>query len=291
MSLSRIACVLLCGGLTPLPGLGQSLELTSFHEWSTPSVVGVSALELDPGGVAFTALSDQGWFLTGRLLREDGAVTGVELDRLLPILGIDGRPSAARRVGDWSDAEGLVVDPAGRIWVSFERWARVETYASPTSPGTALPAHPSFASYRANRQLEALAQHPDGTLYTLSESPQDAGFALYRFDAGAWQITGHIPRSGWYAIVGADFDAKGRLFVLERRHLVGLWWQNRIRLVADVTRPDATQVLWEGALGAYDNLEGIAVWGTGPETRVTVVSDNNSADAEITQFLEFVLRE
>lgn len=284
-----LCAVMLAGGA---PGAADTprLELTSLYEWQTRSVTGVSGLELSADGTQFYALSDQGWYLSGSLTRARGALTAVTLETYVPLLGIDGRPSAARRINDWSDAEGLVLDEAGGFWVSFERWARVERFDSPTQPGTALPAHAGFALYAENRQLEALARHPDGALYTFAESPDDQGFSMYRFDEGAWQVTGHIPASGFYAIVGADFDAAGRLFVLERRHVLGRWWQNRIRMLPDVARPSDLHTLWTGGLGAYGNLEGIAVWSAAP-LRVTVVSDNNGAGDEITQFLDFVLRE
>lgn len=256
------------------------------YTWTSDAVVGLSALEVDEGGAVFHAIGDRGWYLGGQFDRADGAISGVALTDYLPILGIDGWPVSARRVGDLSDAEGLAIAPDDTMWISFERWARVVRYRGPEDGGTLVQPHPTFADYADNRQLEALALHPDGTLYAFAEAPLDAGFAVYRLQDNIWEIAGHVPRRNRYAIVGADFDARGRLYLLERRHILGRWWQSRISGL-DVQTPDIVTTLWTSRMGAFDNLEGIAAWQDGPITRLTVVSDNNGVKPGRTQFLEF----
>lgn len=266
------------------------IELTGTYEWQSASIVGISGLEVEDGGHAFQAIGDRGWYLSGHFERTHNSISGVDLRKYLPILGLDGWPASARRVGDWSDAEGLAIGPNGDMWIAFERWARVIRYTGPQDSGTLLQPHPSFSSYPDNRQLESLALDPAGILYAFAEAPLPEGFAIYKLENGSWAITGHIARRNRYSIVGADFDAQGQLYLLERRLVLGIWWQSRIRRLV-VERPDVVTTLWTSRMGTYGNLEGIAAWQDGPITYLTVVSDNNGEAEEITQFLEFRVNE
>lgn len=269
-----------------LAAQADTLRLIGTFEWPSASVIGLSGLEVSDDGQTFYAISDRGWFLSGTLLRDGDVITGVDLQTYLPILDSNGLPVPARRVGDLSDSEGLAVAPDGTIWVSFERWARVARYATMTSPAGWIEDHPSFADYADNRQLEALALSPDGVPYTFAEKPQAAGFAVYRLDDDGWTIVGHIPRRDRFAIVGADFDADGRLYLLERKLVIGLWWQSRVRRV-DVETLEAPEILWTSDRGDFDNIEGIAVWEDATGPRLTMVSDDNGNSNEPTQFVEF----
>lgn len=264
----------------------QTLEHTHTYTWDSEAVVGLSAIEVEDNGRDFHAIGDRGWYLRGQFNRSDGAIQGVDLIDYLPILGQNGWPVSARRVGDWSDAEGLAIAPDNSMWISFERWTRVIRYSGPEDSGRLIPPHPTFKDYADNRQLESLALHPDGTLYAFAEAPLAEGFAVYRLQDQTWDIAGYIAQGNRYAIVGADFDAQGQLYLLERRHLFGKWWQSRIRSL-DLQALDAVNILWTSRWGAFDNLEGIAVWQDGPTTHLTVVSDNNGMKPGQTQFLEF----
>ncbi|MEC7256511.1 MAG: esterase-like activity of phytase family protein [Pseudomonadota bacterium] len=286
-----LAVMLLAGGAR-----GDSLQPIAQFDWVTDSVTGLSGIEVASDGMAFHMVSDRGWFLTGRFERDAETISGLVLDRIDPILGIDGLPVSARRLGDWSDAEGLAMAPDGTYWISFERWARVAPYA-PGGPdeGAGLPKagwirdHLDFATYADNRQLEALAIAPDGTLYTFAEQPLAGDFAIYRLtDGTTWEVAGHIAPQDRFAIVGADFGPDGQLYLLERKLRLGLWWQNRIRRLS-VDAPDEIETLWTGAPGAYGNLEGLALWMRGDEIRAIAVSDTNGAPHEPTQFVEFRL--
>ena len=98
------------------------------------------------------------------------------------------------------------------------------------------------------------------------------------------------PKAFMFAIVGADFDATGQLYLLERRLFLGLWWQNRIRRIdpQDLSRDE---ILWTGRLGEYNNLEGISIWYDESGLRMTLVSDNNGNKKELTQFVEYRLEQ
>lgn len=286
--LTALCAALVFFGVTVASGQRPpAIEHTHTYTWTSNAIVGLSALEVRDGGRTFHALGDRGWYLSGTFERTGGGISGVELEMILPILGIDGWPVAARRVGDLSDAEGLAIAPDDTMWISFERWTRVVRYSGPEDGGRLIRPHPTFADYPDNRQLEALALHPDGTLYAFAEAARAEGFAIYRLrEGGAWDIAGHIPRRNRYAIVGADFDAEGHLFLLERRHFLGWWWQSRISRL-DITAPETMTTLWTSRMGDYDNLEGIAAWQDGAVTYLTVVSDNNGVKPGRTQFLEF----
>jgi hypothetical protein len=266
----------------------DTLEPVGMIEWPSEAFVGLSGLEVSGDGLKFFAVSDRGWFLSGEFERTKDQISGIELEKFLPILGNDGLPVAARRVGDWSDAEGLAIDSDGTYWISFERWARVSRFDAPELTGHWIKDHPSFFQYDDNRQLEALAIHPDGTLFAFPEQPLKEGFPIYQLDNDIWTIEGQIPKKDSFSVVGADFDEAGKLYLLERKLVLGLWWQNRVRRL-QIHAPYSDEILWTGARGEYNNLEGIAVWRDSAGLRVTMVSDNNGDQREPTQFVEFRL--
>lgn len=257
--------------------------------WDTDVVQGVSGLEVSDDGNTFYAVADRGWYLEGSFAREGDVITDLTLDRLLPILGNNGLPVSARRIADWSDAEGLARAPDGTYWISFERWAHVSRYTDATETGNWIKDHDSFSDYRDNRQLEALAIAPGGAVYTFPERPLSEGFAIYRLDSDQWSIVGHIQKQNGFSIVGADFDRDGALYILERKLIMGLWWRSRIRRL-DVDAPDDIETLWTGGRDEFFNLEGIAVWRDDDGLRLTLVSDNNGNAKEPTQFVEFRLQ-
>lgn len=267
-----------------------SLEAVGSFEIATETIAGVSGLEVSDDGIQFTAVTDRGWWLEGRFQREGGVISSVDIETIQPIIGQDGFPVSARRVGDWSDAEGLAIAPDGTAWVSFERWAHVWRFDRVFDTAKWIKDHPTFGDHAENWQLEAAAIAPDGTVYVFSEKPLLDGFPIYRLGAdGLWTIDGFLPEQDVFAIVGADFAPDGSLYLLERKLVVGLWWQNRIRRV----RLDGSEdvVLWTGERGEYGNLEGIAVWRDDKGLRLTMVSDNNGSNNEPTEFVEFRLTE
>lgn len=268
----------------------EKLTHVGTFEWPSEAVVGVSGLEISDDGATFFAVGDQGWYLSGAFERNGDQITDLTLQKYLPILGNDGLPVAARRTGDWSDAEGLAIAPDGTHWISFERWAHVSRYDAPELTGQWIQDHASFYDYRDNRQLEALAIHPDGAVYTFPERPLSDGFPIYRLNTDSWIIDGYIPERDGFSIVGADFDEDDQLYLLERKLILGFWWQNRVRRL-HLESLNSIEVLWTGGRGEFNNLEGIAVWSDDTGMRITMVSDNNGDQQEATQFVEFRLHE
>jgi hypothetical protein len=275
-----------------LPAAADELQFVGVADWRFEAANGVSGLEMSEDGSRFWAVSDRGWHLSGTVTRNpDGALDKITVTRVTPLLGLDGLPVSARRVGDWSDAEGLAILPDGTAYVAFERWARVARY--PDLRGKAEPTkdHPTFYDYFDNRQLESVAVAQDGAIYAFPESigPGRDGFLVYRLNGDAWDISGKITPLDAFSIVGADYDDQGRLYLLERKLILGLWWQSRIRRFD--TPEGAGEILWTSSPGEFRNLEGIALWRDDQGLRITMVSDNNQNQDEPTSFVEFRLTE
>lgn len=272
------------------PVAAVELTLINRYAWDTQSIVGLSGIEVTDNGNGFLAIGDRGWWLEGRFRRSGDRIEGIEITRLDGITGSDGLPVSARRDIDWSDSEGLALGSDGTAWISFERWARVWQFEQPFSRARNIKDHPTFYDHADNWQLEAVAIDPEGTVYVFSEKPLIEGFPIYRLNAGGlWAIDGFLPERDVFAIVGADFDRDGTLYLLERKLVVGLWWQSRIRRV----KLDGTldENIWTSERGEHDNLEGISVWRDAQGLRLTLVSDNNGSEKTPTEFVEFRLTE
>jgi hypothetical protein len=269
----------------------DTMTFLGASDWVVDTANGVSGLELSDDGLFFEAVSDRGWSLSGQIPREDGRIKRVIVSRVTPLLGHDGMPVTARRLGDWSDAEGLAILPDGTRYVAFERWAHVYRYDSPDGQAVHIRDHPEFALYRENRQLEAIAADSVGTIYAFAETPAPgtSQFPVFRLDGTDWTIAGQIQQMDGFAIVGADFDERDRLYLLERKLVLGLWWQSRIRRFD--TPDGAGEILWTSRRGEHTNLEGIALWHDDQGLRITMVSDNNQDPDEPTQFVEYRLTE
>ena len=276
--------------LVPVPGWSDTLELIGRFAWETESVIGISGIEITEAGNGFLSVSDRGWWLEGRFQRDGDRIVGVQITRLDSITGQDGLPVPARRVGDLSAAEGLALAPDGTAWVSFERWAHVWWFKEPFARANWVKDHPTFYDHADNWQLEAMAIHPNGTVYAFSEKPLIEGFPIYRLsDLKRWTIESYLPERDVFAIVGADFDEDGTLYLLERKLVVGLWWQSRIRRVRLGGTLD--EAIWTSERGAFGNLEGLSVWRDAKGLRLTLVSDNNGSETKPTEFVEFRLTE
>ena len=274
--------------LVPAVAPAETLTLIGRYAWDTNSIVGLSGIEVTEDGTGFIAVGDRGWWLSGSFERDGDTISGVKIRRLEGIIGQDGLPVSARRVGDWSDAEGLAIAPDQTTFVAFERWAHVWRFNRPFTRAHWIKDHPTFYDHADNWQLEAAAIDPDGQLYVFSEKPLIEGFPIYRLsETGLFVIDGYLPERDVFAIVGADFAEDGTLYLLERKLVVGLWWQSRIRRV----RLDGSldEAIWTSERGDFDNLEGLSVWNDGRGLRLTMVSDNNGSEKTPTEFVEFRL--
>ncbi len=254
--------------------------------WPQPSGQGgYSGIEVSADGQSFVAVSDNGNLLEGRLARTNGTLTGVADLRIGPLRAADGRQLGKLL----RDAEGLARDADGQLYVAFERHPRLRAYGpGRTVRDVTLPA--GIADLPRNRQIEALAIAPDGTLLAFAESPRAGtnGFWLWLYDGSGWRVGPPVPRRGNLVPVGADFGPDGRLYLLERVFR-GIGFRSRVRRFAFQNGAfSAEEVLFETPLGLHDNLEGLSVWqAPDGDLRLTMISDDNFSPLQRTEIVEY----
>ncbi|WP_245867159.1 esterase-like activity of phytase family protein [Oceaniglobus roseus] len=279
--------------LAPLSAHAAGAQFLDRFRWGgdDPHHGGFSALDLDDDGTGFVAVSDRGWIVRGRLQRAGVAISGVVLTGEAHLLD----PRGHELEFPWQDSEGVAVDGAGRIFVSFEGRHRVWRYDRFGGPATALPTHPDFRGMELNSSLEALAIDRDGALYTLPErsGAPSRPFPLYRFAGNRWTKPFTLPREGGFLPVGADFGPDGRLYLLERRFDGIFGFASRVRrFTLGPEGPVAEETLFTSPNFFNDNLEGLAVWrdGTGA-IRLTMIADDNFSIFQHTEFVEYRVTE
>lgn len=293
---SRLSVVALGLALAASAAVAQA-PLASFSSntlWSIPdeSFGGWSGIEVDADGIGFTAISDRGLIVSGRLLRNSrGWLIGAETGPILSLAHIDGGELPRY----WTDSEGLAIGPDGKVYVSFEAVDRINMYADAVADiATELPRDPDFEGFQNNSAMEALAIAEDGTLYTLPErsGALDRPFPVYRFRDGAWDQPFTLPRRGDFLPTGADIGPDGRFYLLERRFSSSqLGFASRVRrfdLDEDGLTGEVT--LFTSEPRQHDNLEGIAVWQDDLEImHLTMISDDNFRFFQKSEIVEYVV--
>ncbi|MQY42061.1 esterase-like activity of phytase family protein [Epibacterium sp. SM1969] len=257
-------------------------------ELKEPWFGGLSAVAVDAKGENVTVLTDRSHLLQGKLLRDDGALTGMQLKAHNQLRNIWGKEMKSGR--DFLDSEGLSVTPDGTIYVSFEGFARVSRYETRTAKAEDLPQPRSFRHFGFNKALEGLANDKNGNLYTLPEKAPGEGFPVWRWNGRTWQQPFEVPKSAGYLPVGLDIGPDGRLYLLERKFaLVG--FKSRLRrweIDGDAIRNETT--LLTTPLGTHGNLEGLSVWQTSTgQLRAAMVSDNNFLSFQKSELVEYQL--
>lgn len=250
---------------------------------------GFSGIEVLNHGTTVYLITDKGRMIDAQMVREGGklkSLATINWRKLRYINGIGVK-------GPFTDSEGLAITPSGRIFITFENNDRLTKVDPATGMMTQLPGHPDFASFPKNSGLEALAVHPDGRLFALPERSGSlaAPFNLYTFYDNKWQITGQLARRGPFLPVGADFDAQGMLYLLERA-ATPLGFRSRIRRFDPDKTAEGDITLLTTSPARFDNLEGISVWqDTAGQTRLTLISDDNFLAIQRTQIVEYLLKE
>lgn len=301
----RWAVALVCAvglALGPTGGAAEpQVEFLGSYHWpqSEEWFGGFSGIELEANGTSGWVVSDNGFSSGIELVRADGQgiVTAVEGYQFRWLW----RPDFVVVTGLENDAEGLALDGAGHLLVSFELLHRIWRYgvtvpAEWQGQGAELiPPHPDFAELQRNSSLEALAVAPDGAIITVPERSGKLSrpFPAYRLKDGVWDEL-KIPRRPPYLVSGADFGPDGRFYLLER-HLNGIFgFQSRVRRFDyDSEAGFSNEVtLFESASALHDNLEGIAVWrDAAGRIRLTMVSDNNFNSFQRTELVDYAVTE
>lgn len=259
------------------------------YQWvsDAPFHGGYSGLELSGDGTGFVAISDRGRIVTGTLRRTSGAVTGVDVARRGRIRTSKGAPVDREN----ADAEGLAGTPGGPLYIAFEANHRVMRHADPWAPAEFLPRPDAFRRLQNNSGLEALAIDDRGRLYTLPERSgnERRPFPVYRYDGRRWTVPMNLPRRDGFLPVGADFDDRGRFYLLERNFRGIFGFSSRVRRFSfDGDRIAQEEILFTSRAGQHDNLEGLAVWrDSAGAIGLTMVSDDNFQPFQVTEFVDY----
>jgi hypothetical protein len=256
-------------------------------EGGGPFFGGFSALELTADRMQALAVSDRGFAVRARLVRDAaGRLIGIEKMDHFPLRDEDGGPVQGRR----ADSEGMDLDADGHLTVSFEggQRSRVMRYTDARSPGAELPAHPDWAAQRGNGGLEALAVDASGAVFTIPESARGRAFPLYRHDRDGWNVVALLPALDGFEPVGADFGPDGALYLLERKFRMAFFATRISRLrPRDWAR---REILVETGYGVLDNHEGISITrDPAGQLWATTISDDNQNRFQRTEIAEFPL--
>jgi hypothetical protein len=266
------------GRLEYLGGVTLRAQSVRFGGWS--------GMALRPDGQGLVAVSDRGWWLEGRLERDEtGRLSALAAARLGPLLSPAGKSMSLA----FRDAEDVVLLPDGALLVAFETLGRVWRYDTVGGPAVAQLLVPPETQVTTNRGLEAMARLSDGRLVLLMEASGQGWVGR----AGEWQEFQYTPGAG-HAVSGAAALPDGDLMVIERGFGPLSLWSIRLVRVASralvagaVVRGEEIAVLRHPL--AIDNIESAAAWRTATgETRVLLLSDDNYQRVwQRTQLLEF----
>ncbi len=276
------------------------LELTSDYR----KFGGFSALRMAPDGEHFVALTDNGYWLTGRIAYDRERPVGIADAEMAPMLGPDGRTLDAR---GWYDTESLA-EQDGMFYVGIERVNRIVRFDfakyGMRARAVVMPTPPGVATLPNNKGLEALAFAPRnsklaGTLIAFSERGLDAAGNLKAFLIGG-------PTPGEFSVKRRDdFDISdctvlptGDLLLLERRFSLlrgGIAMRLRRLALADI-KPGALvdgPILFFADMGyQIDNMEGLSTHRTAAgDLILTMISDDNFSFLQRTILLQFKLIE
>ncbi|MBB5515425.1 hypothetical protein FHS89_001437 [Rubricella aquisinus] len=268
------------------------MTLASQVTWALPDewFGGFSGLLMAPDGRTFLAVTDRGTLVEGGLERDaTGLITDIRLDRFGPL-----RPPRGDSLPRYyTDAEDIAPDPDGGFYISFEAEHRIRYYPAPFRAARPRPRHPDFASLQNNSGLEAIATDGQGRVIAIPErsGALDRPFPVYRWDGVDWSLPYRIPRRNGYLPTSADFDAAGRLYLLERQFQLLGGFTVRIRrftLTGDEITDEETLLV--SAPNALDNAEGLSLWVDDQgRQRVTLISDDNFQFLQRTLLTEYIL--
>jgi hypothetical protein len=253
-----------------------------------PRFGGFSSLRVLPDGQHLAAITDEGSWLSARIVYRDRRLQSLEDAEMGPLLGPDGKAPEGK---DAKDAESLALLPDGEFVVGFEREHHLLRYPAGTGRPDGLPvpcpSPPGLENAPFNGGIEALVALRGGGLLALTE---------YWIEKD--QIVGWTGGPDRWRRLGMRFDLalrpsdgallpNGDVLVLERaynpqRGIVNV----RVRRISrGRIRPGASlrgrRVAEFAPPLVLDNFEGIsAVRDEGGETHVFLMSDDNFDHAQ-----------
>ena len=265
-----------------------------------PRFGGISSLRVLPDGQRLAAVTDEGWWVSARLVHRDRRLVGIEDVEMGPLLGPDGKAPEGK---DSRDAESLALLPDGEFIVGFEREHRLLRYPAGTGRPDGIPvpcpAPPGLENAPFNGGIETLVALRGGGLLALTE---------YWIEKD--QVVGWTGGPNEWKRLGMRFELalrpsdgallpKGDVLILERAYNPQRGVVNvRVRQIGrEKIRPGSAlggRLVAEFAPPVtLDNYEGIsAVRDESGETHVYLVSDDNFNPAQQrTLLLMFALRE
>jgi hypothetical protein len=275
------------------------LVLTSRYE----AFGGISALNVEPDGSRFLALTDNGSWLRGRIRYENGRPAGIADAEMAPILAWDGKPLAAHH---WYDTESLAAKD-GMLYVGIERVEKIVRFDyrrhGLKARGQPIKVPEDFKTFAYNKSLECLAVPPKGSplggqLIVVTERSLDAqgNHRSYILD-GDKVARFSVVRSDDFDVSDCTILPPADLLLLERRFSLTRGVAMRIRRIALASiKPgapvDGKVLIMADLAHQIDNMEGIAVHRNGAgETIITLVSDDNFSVLQRNLLLQFSLVE
>ena len=270
------------------------LELSSRH----PAFGGISALHVEPDGNRFIAATDRGSWVRGRIVYRDGKPAGVADAEVAPILGVDGRPLAAR---GWFDVESLA-ERDGILYVGIERAEQIVRFDyrrdGLRAHGQPIDVPVDFKTLTYNKSLECLAAPRQGALagglIVVTEHSLDSAGNLRSFALSMDKVTRFgVRRSDDFDVSDCTVLSQDELLLLERRASPARGIAIRIRRIplADIKEGavvDGRSMIEADLAYQIDNMEGIAVHrNSAGEAIVTLVSDDNFSIIQRNLLLQF----
>ncbi len=283
----------------PLEFVG-GLEMTA----DTRHFGAISAIRFRTPGDAFVAVTDTGFWLTGKIERDkDGRPTSIGDAHMDEMRGADGKALENKY---YTDAEGLAVK-GDLATVSFERHHRVTDYRlgqeGAGRPLRNLDFLVPARELRTNRGFETTAYAPDdsplkGARVVVSEKSLDrSGNIFGAVLEGPKKGVFSVRKSGEFDITDGAFLPDGDLVIMERSFSIGAGVGLQFRRIPGETIGKGAlldgEILYTANM-AYqiDNMEGMDIW-TAPDGSVhlSVVSDDNHSMLQRNLYLEFKLAE
>jgi hypothetical protein len=264
---------------------------------------GLSALEMEPDGEKFLAISDRSYWLRGRIVYRDNRPAGIADAVMSPILDDKGTQAS------W-DTESLARDvtSSGDIrYVGIERIHQIARFDLGAegfgARGKFIETPDALRKLPSNSSLESLVfappSHPlAGALIAVSEGGIDEKGNIRAFIIGGPKPGAFsVKQSRKLEISDAAFLPDGDLLLLERYYSVleGLFIRIRRIAKAEIVPGavvDGQELLYVNNRCEIDNQEALDVHlNSAGEIILTLLSDDNYSPIQRTLLLQFALKD